>query len=260
MKLDEMSGSASEISILELRENRIQRIEKQILDIAKSDIEFNFNPQGTNLYSIEETKRSYAKRIISLKDASISLLNDKKYVAASIIGRAIIETVAMGALFMDEIERLIRAGNAENFENKILRFIVGGSGSDQKPVHVNDALRHLEKLDQEYFDYLWKRHPLLKSIYQKIMDRTDGDLDASDAYSVISAIKNYDFLSEFAHPNGLGTQFIFPSDDNETDTVKLLRQKLAYQARAAVWQGHHFVSAYQRAETSSENYRTKFMS
>lgn len=74
----------------------------------------------------------------------------------------------------------------------------------------------------------------------------------------ISIMKNYDLLSEFAHPNGLGNFFIYDRPENAGEDDAALLSRLAYLNSAATWQGRHLVQALPEVERNTNDYREKF--
>ena len=72
----------------------------EVKDWGALPIRFNADPRGTQLYSIEQTKRSYCRRFIDLADAVSHLLEESRVVAAAILARSQIETVAMATFFV----------------------------------------------------------------------------------------------------------------------------------------------------------------
>ena len=247
---------------LKLREHRLAGIFREIQEWGNRPIEFSQDPRGTNLYSIEETKRAYCRRFIQLAIASDALLEDEKTIAACIVARAQIETVAMAAYFVHEVSRLIQAGVIEDFNAKVARFISGSSlaGSKQKPIHVNDALRHLQELDEEYLRYLWSQHPTLKKLSSEVLSNQDKPVEVEDVMAVISVTRNYDFLCEVTHPNSLGTFFMFGQPENETIAQRQVHSLLTNLTKSATWQGHHMLRELNATVDQSDNYFDRFES
>ena len=256
------TDSASLEWFLELREDRIAGIFREIQEWGNRPIEFSQDPRGTNLYSIEETKRAYCRRFIQLAITSDGLLEDGQTIVASIVARAQIETVAMAAYFVHEVSRLIRAGSLKHFNDKIERFIIGSSleGSKQRPIHVNDALKHLQKLDNEYIRYLWTKHPIMKKLSSEIFSNQDQPVEVEDVMATVSVIKNYDILCEVTHPNGLGTFFLLGQPENDSVAQRQVHSLLTNLTKSATWQGHHMLDALNGTVDHSDNYFDMFKS
>ena len=247
---------------LELREDRLGGIFQNIQEWGNRPIEFSQDPQGTNLYSIEETKRAYCRRFIEFAVASRTLLENEQIIAACTVARAQIETVAMAVFFVHEVSRLIRTGIVENFNAKIERFIIGTSSEEsvRKPIHVNDALRYLQELDETYIRHLWTRYPTMKKSLSEIFVSREKSIDAEDVIGTVSVTKNYDLLCEFAHPNSLGTFFVFGQPENENTAQVVLRSRLIGLTKSATWQGHHMLKALKASEDHPDSYFSRFKS
>ena len=245
---------------LELRERRIAGISQEIQAWADRPIEFSLDPYGTPLYSIEETKRAYCRRFVDLSETARRLLEQDKQIAASILGRAAIETVAMAAFFVHEISRLVRAGNKEHFQAKVERFVVGSSaeGTNRKPIHVADALRFLQTLDEAYIDHLWKQHPTVQELVSRMLAPRPIDINAEGVIATVSVMRNYDFLSDFAHPNAPGAFFMYGQPENEGSGQALVRERLVSLTKSATWQGHHMLKALNESVAQADEYFRSF--
>jgi hypothetical protein len=68
-----------------------------------------------------ELSYSFAKRCSDFSDAIRTLLKDGKIVPATVLARALIETVAMGCLYLHDMERLIVANDRSRLEGRISR-------------------------------------------------------------------------------------------------------------------------------------------
>ena len=246
----------------QLQDDRIDRIFQDLQEWGNRPILFSYDPRGTCLYAIEETKRAYCRRFVEFSLAARTLLENQQYNAACIVARAQIETVAMGAFFVHEISRLLHAGAIENFNTKIKRFLMGSSSmsATNKPIHVADALRHLQELDEAYITKLWNRHPIMKKEVSKILETESDSTTADNVISTVSVTKNYDFLCDFAHPNGPSTFFFLGQPENETIAHDKLRGRLASLTNSATWQGHHMLQALNAADSQSDDYFATFAS
>ena len=69
-----------------------------------------------------ELAHSYARRCVNLADAIRLLLSENQIVPAAILGRALIETVAMGCLYLHDMGKLIAAKDHDRLESKLARF------------------------------------------------------------------------------------------------------------------------------------------
>lgn len=241
---------------LEIRERRIAGIVRNIQAWAERPIEFSQDPYGTPLYSIEETKRAYCRRFIDLSETAHKLIEQDRQIGASILGRSVIETVAIAVFFVYEISRLLRGRNKENFHAKIERFIVGSSveGASRKPVHIANALRHLQKLDAAYMSYLWNKHPRVHEIVSKSLTSHERDINVKDAIAMVSVVRNYDFLSDFVHPNSGGAFFMYGQPENEGTEQSLVREQLVNFTKSATWHGHHMLRALNETVDQADEY------
>lgn len=244
----------------ELRSWRLKNVYSEVKEWSDRPIKFNSDPRGTQLFSIEEMKRSFCRRFVDLADSASRLLEEDRVVSAAILARAQIETIGMATFFVHELSRMTRKGNLEAFERRVGQFFgrPAEGGGLFKRVHVMDAMRHLDKLDHEYIAYLWAKYPVTKALFNALDDVKSSGLEIQDLVSRISAMKNYDTLSEFVHPNALGTFFIFvqPEDRGplEEDTMRFLRRMTG----SATWQGHHMITALNVAEGWPDEYFQHF--
>jgi hypothetical protein len=77
---------------------RLAEIERDLQSWANKPIVFSFDPSGTDLFSMRELARSFAKRSIDLAQSIRSLLEQDRIVPATVVARALIETIGMGCL------------------------------------------------------------------------------------------------------------------------------------------------------------------
>lgn len=244
----------------ELRSWRLNNVYSEVKDWGQRPIEFNSDPRGTQLFSIEEMKRSFCRRFVDLADSASGLLDEDSVVSAAILARAQIETVGMAAFFVHEVSRMTRKGDLEAFEKRIAQFFGGrtDTGEIAKRVHVMDAMRHLDKLDQAYVKYLWAKYPVMKGLFNAIEKAESAGLDIQDLVSRISAMKNYDTLSEFVHPNALGTFFIYGQPEDSGPPERRTKEFLKRLTGAATWQGHHMITALNASARWSDEYFQQF--
>lgn len=187
------------------------------------------------IYSILELGLSFAKRADDIIKSIDSLLAADRIVPGVILARALVETTAIGCLYLEEINRQIRLKNFPKLEKEFLRFYAGSTRADAtyKAVHVNDGLRFLEKADVAYVEYLVGKYPDLW-----------GHLpfDPVAAFSgPVSVRRTYDDLSEVSHPNGVGTQYLYPSPD--APDASAVRERYRFLCGASIWQAHHLLRA-----------------
>lgn len=114
------------IQSLPLAMARFSGIKSELSGWATAEISFEFNPKGTHLFSIFELAYAYAKRCDDLTRSIESLIAASHIVPATIVGRALIETIAMGSFFISAMDRLIAHGKLENLEKRFTSFW-GGS-------------------------------------------------------------------------------------------------------------------------------------
>src|SRR5690606_31717580 len=126
-------------------------------------------------------------------------------VPAAIAGRALLETIAMGSLFLHEMRCYVDEANQVRLELRLVRFFAGFSNRDPKPIHVMDAIRHLAKIDADYVAHLDKQYGVFTAM-DKMTRKSDGGTEAKGFADALSMMRVYDELSEIVHPNGTGVQ------------------------------------------------------
>ncbi|MEW2914945.1 hypothetical protein [Leisingera sp. JC11] len=244
----------------ELRSWRLNNVYSEIKEWGQRPIKFTSDPRGSQLFSIEEMKRSFCRRFIDLADSASRLLEEDRVVSAAILARAQIETVGMAAFFVHEVSRMTRKGNLERFEKRVDQFLGGRTedGEIAKRVHVMDALRHLDKLDHKYMEYLWEKYPAIRAFISALEEVQSTGLEIQDLVSRISAMRNYDTLSEFVHPNALGTFFIFGQPEDSGPAEEGAKELLRRMTGGATWQGHHMITALNASVGWSDEYFQQF--
>ncbi|MER9069618.1 hypothetical protein NKH84_24085 [Mesorhizobium sp. M0902] len=238
-----------------LAEARYTQIENDLRKFASEDMVFAFDPSGTQLFSLMELRQSYARRSVHLVESIYLLLEADEVIPAAIIGRSLIETIAMGALFLSEMNDCVRATNKERLELRLTRFFAGVAGRDPKPIHVMDAIRHLHKLDAEYVAHLDRKFGFFSELDKMRQSRANGEPIESHA-DLLSMVSVYDKLSEIAHPNGAGVQYLYPDPQNEDAKVKDMRQYYKRLAVSATWQCKHLLEALEETRNLPEQYRS----
>lgn len=239
-----------------LAEARYNQIEEDLRKFAAEDMEFNFNPNGTQLFSLMELRQSYARRSVDLLEAIYLLLEADKIVPAAIAGRALLETIAMGSLFLHEMRRYVDEANQARLELRLLRFFAGASNRDPKPIHVMDAIRHLAKIDAEYVAHLDKRYGVFTAM-EKMRRRSDEGIEAKGFADALSMMRVYDELSEIAHPNGTGVQYLYPDPRNEDQKVERVRTHFKRMAVSATWQCKHLLEELDKTRDLPDQYRDR---
>ncbi|MEP5761327.1 MAG: hypothetical protein ABJ327_18825 [Litoreibacter sp.] len=71
----------------ELRSWRLNNVYGEVKEWGQRPIEFNSDPRGTQLFSIEEMKRSFCRRFIDLAVSASGLLKEDSVVSAAIQGK-----------------------------------------------------------------------------------------------------------------------------------------------------------------------------
>lgn len=237
---------------------RIEGIERDIRAWAEKPIEFAFDPSGTGLFSMEELARAFAKRSANFAQSIRHLVASNYIIPATVIGRSLIETVGMGCLFLHDMNRLVAAGDLERFDARLKRFYAGVKGHSVEPVHVMDAIRHLEKIDGEYVRYLDGKHDMFSIASQMMKDRAP-ELTRSEFLDSLSAMKNYDMLSEVSHPNGTGTQFVYGQPGPSDAQVEQLMLRFRQAALLSIWQCHHLLEALEKNANLADRFRMSFL-
>jgi len=237
-----------------LAEARYNQIETDLRSFASEDLKFDFDPKGTQLFSLMELRQSYARRSVDFVEAIYLLLEKDRIIPSAIIGRSLIETIAMGTLFLSEMKDCVQKANKERLELRLTRFFAGVAGRDPKPIHVMDAIRHLQKADADYVAYLDRRHGIF-SAFDKVRQTLAQDKPIESHADLLSMMRVYDMLSEITHPNGTGVQYVYPDPRNEDDKVKGTRQYYKRLAVSATWQCKHLLHALEETRNLPDHYR-----
>lgn len=237
---------------------RHEQIDRDLRNWAQQPIKISFDPTGTHLFSMMELLKSYARRCVELGDVVRDLANQGKVASAVIVARALIETIAMGCFYLHEMRRLIAAGDRNQLEDRFLRFYAGIRGSTVQPIHVLDAIRHLAKIDRDYVAYLDKKYGLLTTGL-KLLKITAGKDDGKSLHDLLSVIAIYDQLSEIAHPNGAGTQYLFPEPINESPEAIKTKERLRRIALSAPWHRFHLLDALLSSADLPEKFKATFL-
>lgn len=238
----------SEVSADGIRQARLNQVASQIREWAARSWSYEDAPNLV-VYSLLELAYSFPKRADDLI-ASIRLLAvGNRVVPAVILARALVETVAMGRYYVETIERHLQARDFQKLESIFLRFFMGSriDGSPVKSIHVNDALRDLEQRDLAYLAHLVGQFP---ASWSSIPDPV-ATFEANSSLQ-----KTYDRLSEISHPNGLGTQFLYPADDAPDNQKTIAHYR--FMTDLAVWQAHHLVVGLRKFDDFAERFVAAF--
>lgn len=241
-----------------LASQRSEQVERDLNAWAQKPIDFSFDPFDTHLFSMIELARSYAKRYADLAKAIRLLIANDQLVPATILARALVETIAVGCLYLHDMDRLIAAGDLEKLYERFKRYFAGAGKCEIRPIHVNDGLRYLEKVDAKYYNYLDEKYGTFSKLIESIAGPSEEDSQKrlSELISVMSA---YDALCEVSHPNGTGTQLVYPADGEEDANVGPALQRLRTAALVTIWQGHHLLRALENNAELPERFRSKFL-
>jgi hypothetical protein len=239
-----------------LIEARYQQIESELRKFAVEKLDFAFSPKGTQLFSLMELRQSYARRSIDLVDSIYNLLEANKVVPAAVLGRSLIETVAMGTLFLKEMLDCVQMANRARLESRLTRFYAGMVGQVPKPIHVMDAIRQLHAVDADYVAYLDQKHGLFTEIDRLRTDLANGTPVERHA-ELLSITQVYDRLSEVAHPNGMGVQYLYPDPINEDEQVDRIRDQYKRLAVSSAWQCKHLLRWLEETRDLPQQYRNK---
>lgn len=255
------SDQAEGQSLLErdlLMRARVEQIERDLRGWAEKPIEFAFDPSGTLLPSLIELRQSYAKRSVDLADSIRFLVEQNRIAPATVIARALIETIAMGCLYLHDMSRLVESGDHQRLEERLVRYYAGMKGKEVEPIHVMDAMRHFEKIDGEYTEYLDQKHGAFTKFFDGL--RKAGVSVAADSpRELISALDNYAELSEVSHPNGVGTQLLYPAQGFGDTTFEHVQLRFRQSAHVAIWQCHFLLTALEKSTDLPERYKAAFM-
>lgn len=231
---------------------RDERLKVIIAEIARWSAQRWTYEDAPNLvvYSIVELAYSYPKRAHDLIESMRSLMQTDRVVPAVILARALVETIAMGRFFTERMDKCLQEADYPKLEANFLRFYAGSKLGEAtiKPVHVHDALRELEKIDLGYLVYLIGKHPHLWT-----MAGPDPKQAFKDSASLL---KIYDKLSEISHPNGLGTQYLYPAADAPDN--KKIKAHYRYLTGAAIWQALHLLASLERMKTFADRFVSTF--
>ena len=144
------------------------------------------------LNQYEWLTQSYLRRMINLGRNYADMLHKDENLAAGIIARSIIETLAHFHFFLNEIVRLVEAGKSAEAYQLIGSYMLGGS-HDFLPSHVKIQNLRIGKSLKE----------------------------ANKAYPEME--KHYNWLCNFVHPNSPGT-LAFTEDDYANNKINFFKK------------------------------------
>ncbi|HEY8616585.1 hypothetical protein [Phenylobacterium sp.] len=230
---------------------RIRHVEVELAEWAAKAPAFDFEVEGTELFRMMELLYAYAKRADDLAASTKAMLYLDRLTPAVLLARALIETTAMGAFYVAEMFRLIDHGKLENLQDRFRKFYEGRMGEEVSGVHVNDALRHLEALDNA--------GPVAAEPPEAAAEIAEqaqeiGGLDLASPNFVETS---YGALCEVAHPSCIGTHLIYPAP-GQPDAAEA-KQRLAFACELAIWQAQYLLTALYEGEGIPAAYRAKFM-
>ncbi len=246
---DAIIGALAVGDIVGIRDARLKQIIHDIAEWARRRWTAEDSPNLVT-YEIIELAYSYPKRADDLIESMRALMQADRVVPAVILARALVETIAMGRYFIDKMEKGLADGDFPRLEAQFFRFYAGSKLGDAKvkSIHVNDALRELEATDLDYVSYLVNKYPFLWSMA--------GPNPAEAFKAERSLLQTYDKLSEISHPNGLGTQYLYPAADAPDNSEVMAFYR--YMTGVAIWQAHHLLAALDQMKTFPDRFIAKF--
>ncbi|MBK3661090.1 hypothetical protein JJE66_07480 [Bradyrhizobium diazoefficiens] len=249
MDKDSIISAMMKGDVLGIRDARLNQIIHDIAEWARRRWTAEDSPNLVT-YEIIELAYSYPKRAHDLIESMRALVQADRVVPAVILARALVETIAMGRYFIDKMEKSLADGDFARLETQFFRFYAGSRLGEAKikSIHINDALRELEATDVDYVSYLVNKYPFLWSM--------SGPNPTEAFTGEASLLKTYDKLSEISHPNGLGTQYLYPAADapDNSEVISFYR----YMTGVAIWRAHHLLAALGGMKTFPGRFVAKF--
>lgn len=231
-----------------LKRLRIDGIKNDLKESALTEVKLEDCNYSETYYLLELTF-SYVKRAQNIVE-SMDILNDSgKLLPLVVLARSLIETVAMGAFCIDKLLAAIDCADYAKLEEQFFRFYAGTRNEANlfRAIHINDALRYLEKEDMFYLTSILSKHTPLT------ID-TIGGIEA--VKNIIGITKIYGDLSEASHPNGVGTHMLFPfADGFKHEKLSLYFADLG---NTAIWHCHHLLSAASRLNQLERKFSQSF--
>jgi hypothetical protein len=216
---------------------RIREVEGEIADWARRRPSFDFEVEGSELLPIMELLYGYAKRAHDLAAATRALMALERLTPAAILARALIETTAVGCLYVKEIRRLVDGGELAPLQARLARYCDGAG-----PVPLDEALRYLAALDDAQF-------AATRSAEAQALG-----LDLGDPKFVETS---YRLLGEAAHPvAAAGNLLHATAGEPEADEPRL---RLEFAVELAIWHARYLLAALEEGEFLPKSYRERFM-
>ena len=256
---EELDSNVMDVLSDSAREQRRRQIIEEMTAWAEKVVSFSFNVRGTHLFSFKELAYSFAKRFVFLSVSIRRMIEEKNVVAAGILARSLIETIGIGCLFSSDINKFIAQADQEKFDARMMKYLAGRYDGEVKPVNVMEGIRHLAKLDEKYMESLFAKRPKELNILRESLSAKSDEELMEKMKERISPITHYNFLSEITHPNGFGTQILFPDESNKHLFADELHAQCKSYSLAAILQGTYLISALEETEGFDERYRQAFM-
>jgi hypothetical protein len=95
--------------------------------------------------------------------------------------------------------------------------------------------------------------------FMKAMEEAGIAQGGESPREILSAMRNYDLLSEVSHPNALGTHFLHPDSDNEGPDVGRARLRFRHAALMAIWQSHHLLTSLSKNADLPDRFKATFL-
>lgn len=241
---------------------RLVTVRRDLSNWASRSVHVPFDPSGSHLVSVLELRLAYVKRCKDLASAIERLLESDQVVPATVLGRALIESTAMGCFYLHDMSTLIEAGNIDAFNDRFVRYYAGSSkkGSEIGSIRVRHAVAHLEKLDREYFTYLMTKYRAFSKLPLPGGFANEAVL-IDKLYDNMSVRKNYAALCDIAHPNGTGTQAVYPETSVPGKELHDgVIKDCAYQSLMAIWQCHFLITELEDTEDLAVRFKAAFLS
>lgn len=129
---------------------------------------------GLAVFNVEVYAQFMLHRVLALFDGVTHEWNTRNGLAAAVLARGVLESVAVWAMATRDAERFIQAGEYDKYDTLIARLFLGkkstpGTVSSLKPIHVLEAVRELETAYpglQNAYDVLSEiAHPNSESLF-----------------------------------------------------------------------------------------------
>ncbi len=231
------------LSKLTSKEARLASVKEDLSLWSNKEITLDyedFNDKG--LYLIVEQAYSYIKRCKDLSDSIDKLLSTKNTIPAVILARAYMETIGIGCKFIDEISSSTDEKDIKKVDKLVFSYFGGSKGGDFKSVHVMEGIRYFRKIDEAYFIYLKEKY--------KFNNYSD--------YKEFSVEKTYGELSEYSHPNSMGTSVVYPSKFDKKK-LEIHMSFLELHCNRAVWQGCHLIRKLRNIDDLIKRFQCNFL-